>query len=148
MQRRIAVRAVILYQGKLLCVRLRPKADAPKNGTFWCTPGGGLDQGEALTAVLEREMLEETGVRPRIGNLLYIQQFHDGKAEQLEFLFHVENAADYANIDLAATTHGVKEIAELEFVDPAAVHLLPTFLAQTNIGADIAAGKTKYFNNL
>ena len=138
----------MVYQGKLLCVRLKPSEHAPHNGTFWCVPGGGLDEREGLAAGLEREMLEELGVKPKIGNLLYIQQFADEKTEYLEFLFEVTNAKDYLNIDLSKTTHGVQEIAEIGFFEPSSINLLPKFLASTELTEDIAEGKTKTFNNI
>ena len=35
--------------------------DAPPNGRHWCTPGGGLDDGEDYAAGARRELAEETG---------------------------------------------------------------------------------------
>lgn len=102
---------------------------ANKDNHWWCLPGGGLDEGEALLPGLEREMIEETGVKPQIGRLLYVQQFADDRAEYLEFFFHVTNSQDYLNIDLANTTHGADEIAEIAFVDPATCKVLPEFLS-------------------
>jgi ADP-ribose pyrophosphatase YjhB (NUDIX family) len=148
MSRRTAVRAIIMHGGKLLCVRLQPNKDAPANGTFWCVPGGGLEDYEDLISGLEREMIEETGVKPVVGDLLYIQQYQDEKSEYLEFLFEVKNAEQYVNIDLSKTTHGVQEIAEISFVDPVSVNVLPKFLASATLQDDIAQEKTKYFNNL
>lgn len=101
---------------------------------FWCTPGGGLDIGESLTEGLYREMIEETGIVPKIGKLLFIQQFsEDGVKEQLEFFFHIENAEDYKVIDLASTSHGDLEIDHVEFVDPREHHVLPVFLQTIDI---------------
>ena len=91
-------------------------------------PGGGLDEGEALIPGLEREMAEETGVRPDVGNLLYVQQFTYNDKDYLEFFFHVTNSEDYLHIDLSKTTHGAEEIAEIGFVNPAATKILPEFL--------------------
>jgi len=94
----------------------------------WCLPGGGLDEGESLLAGVEREMIEETGVEPKIGELLYVQQFAYNDKDYLEFFFHVTNADDYVNVDLSKTTHGAHEIAEIAFVDPASTNILPKFL--------------------
>ena len=51
-----------------------------------------LEMGESLLDGLRREMIEETGVKPEIGKLLFVQQFADtnssskhGDCEQLEF---------------------------------------------------------------
>ncbi len=35
--------------------------DEPPNGRHWCTPGGGLDDGEDYAAAARRELAEETG---------------------------------------------------------------------------------------
>jgi ADP-ribose pyrophosphatase YjhB (NUDIX family) len=35
--------------------------DAPPNGRHWCTPGGGLNEGEDYAAGARRELAEETG---------------------------------------------------------------------------------------
>jgi ADP-ribose pyrophosphatase YjhB (NUDIX family) len=131
MTRRVSVRAIVLHQGKLLGVRLKPYEGSLREagGTdYWCLPGGGLDEGEALVPGLEREMVEETGIRPDVGNLLYVQQFAYNDKDYLEFFFHVTNSEDYLHIDLSKTTHGAEEIAEIGLVDPAATKLLPEFL--------------------
>lgn len=93
MMRRITVRGIVLYEGKLLCAKLKPYKDSlQKHGNdYWCIPGGGLDEGETLMAGVEREMIEETGIKPVVGNLLYVQQFVQGEREFIEFFFHVTN---------------------------------------------------------
>ena len=35
--------------------------DGPPNGRHWCTPGGGLNDGESYPAGARRELAEETG---------------------------------------------------------------------------------------
>lgn len=139
MKRRVNVRGIIINdKGELFCQRLTARNSDGRN--FWCTPGGGLDDMEELTAGLKREMIEETGVEPEIGSLLFIQQFAEsgensahGPSEQLEFFFHITNWQDYENIDLKATTHGVAEIAECGFVDPKTTHILPATLCEIDI---------------
>ncbi|HMI09903.1 MAG TPA: NUDIX domain-containing protein [Candidatus Saccharimonadales bacterium] len=130
--RRIAVRGIIFKDGKLLCQQLKPGKDG-KSRDFWCTPGGGLDPNEGLTDGLRREMTEETGVMPDIGNLLFIQQLIDGSEEHLEFFFHIKNADDYTAVDLAKTTHGELEIENMNFIDPAKENVLPAFLQTIDI---------------
>lgn len=130
--RRIATRGIIFKDGKLLCQKLT--AYRREERDFWCTPGGGLDDGEPLEAGLYREMVEETGIAPKIGRLLFVQQFtEDGEKEQMEFFFHIENAEDYEEIDLAATTHGEEEVELVEFIDPREHFVLPKFLQSADI---------------
>jgi ADP-ribose pyrophosphatase YjhB (NUDIX family) len=126
-ERRIAVRGIIFKDGKLLCQKLT--AYRRDDRDFWCTPGGGLDIGEQLEDGLRREMIEETGIDPKIGRLLFMQQFsEDGKKEQMEFFFLIENPEDYMAINLEETTHGVLEIEQVEFINPKTEVVLPAFL--------------------
>jgi 8-oxo-dGTP pyrophosphatase MutT (NUDIX family) len=126
--RRIAVRGIIFKDGKMLAQQTHPgKGEEVRN--YWCTPGGGLEAGESLHEGLHREMIEETGIAPQIGKLLFVQQYgNPTEQEFLEFFFHIENAQDYEEIDLTATSHGELEIARVDFIDPKKHNLLPAFL--------------------
>src|SRR6478672_6013672 len=124
--RRVAVRGIIIKDGKLFAQRLNKK-DGGVND-YWCTPGGGLDDRESLHDGLTREMIEETGVIPVIGKLLYVQQYAEPEKEYLEFFFEITNAQDYDAIDLAATSHGELEIAEFGFIDNKTENILPESL--------------------
>jgi len=149
MIRRIAVRGIILHEGKLLCVRLKAyKGHLKRDNSYFCLPGGGLDEGEALVAGLQREMLEETGVAAVVGNLLYVQQFTYEDKEFLEFFFHVTNSQDYLHIDLSKASHGQAEIEEFGFVDPAQTYILPEFLSSEPLEKHIASGRTKIISRL
>lgn len=131
-RRRINVRGIIFKDGKLLAQQLTPGSDG-KVRDYWCTPGGGINDGESLHDGLHREMIEETGIAPKIGKLLFIQQFHDGEKEQLEFFFHIENPKDYEAIDLATTSHGLAEITRVDFIDPTTTNILPAFLRTLDV---------------
>ena len=138
MNRRVTVRGLIIKDNQLFAVRHKHRDGTPKS--FWCTPGGGLDPKESLIDGVVRELIEETGVTPKVGKLLLIQQFSSddvhpeyGHDEELEFFFHIENPEDFESIDLAATTHGDIEIAEHGFVDPASVTFLPRILQTLNL---------------
>jgi 8-oxo-dGTP diphosphatase len=131
MGRRVAVRGIALHDGKILCVRLRPYPGKirAEGGDYWCLPGGGLEDGESLSDGIQREMVEETGIKPNVGKLLFIQQFTFEDTEGLEFFFHIINSEDYLHVDLSKTSHGEKELAEIKFIEPKAVRVLPTFLS-------------------
>lgn len=135
-----------MHEGKLLCVRHKGYENSISAGS-WCLPGGGLDPSEALVPAVEREMIEETGVKPQVGNLLYIQQFAANDKEFLEFFFHVTNAQDYLNIDLSSTSHGGTEIDEISFIEPGTSEVLPKFLSTEPLEEVIvAAGPPKIFS--
>lgn len=144
--RRVAVRAIIEKDGKLLLVRLRQYNGGPEND-FYCTVGGGLDEGESLIDGIKREVVEETGVSAEIGKLLCIQQFKD-KHDHIEFFFHVTNASDFENIDLRTTTHGAIEIGEIAFYEPRNIYVLPRFLSEVDVHQLLSSPSPIMFNYL
>lgn len=137
--RRIAVRGIVFENGKLFAVKHKEKDGTESD--FWAIPGGGLDPGESLHDGLHREMIEEMGVAPKVGKLLFIQQYHIEKREFLEFFFHIENTNDYRAVDLSTTTHGHVELSRCEFIDPASEYVLPAFLQTIDIGVQISSGQ-------
>jgi ADP-ribose pyrophosphatase YjhB (NUDIX family) len=146
MNRRVAVRGVIVYEQKLLCIINKQYGQPFAANDFWCTFGGGVDEGEALIPALERELVEETGIKPKIGSLLYIQQFIHKETEHLEFFFNIENVADYLDINLSKSTHGELEIAKIEFVEPEITNILPKFLQTEDYSHIDKNPATKIFN--
>lgn len=130
--RRVTVRGIIFKDGRILAQQLKPSDDG-KERDYWCTPGGGLEPGESLRDGLHREMIEETGIAPKIGKLLFIQQYAERNKEFLEFFFHIKNSESYDKIDLSATSHGELEINVVDFIVPAQHTLLPTFLQTIDI---------------
>ena len=150
MERRIGVRGIAYQNGKLLSVLHRDKDGNPSD--FWAVPGGGLDPQESVTDGIMREMTEETAIIPKIGKLLFMQQFlaptHGGTMrEHLEFFFHIENTEEYETVDLSATTHGEAELAAIEWIDPKTSTMLPAFLQTLDIDAYIAENKPVYVWN-
>ncbi len=145
--RRVNVRGIIFKDGKLLVTKFRQGDDS--ESAHWGTFGGGLDIGESLTNGLHREMIEETGVAPHIGKLLFMQQFSVEEKEYLEFFFHIENVDDYSAIDFSTTSHGELELVRHEFLDPKTNHVLPAFLQTIDIADYITNNKPVYiFNEL
>lgn len=139
MDRRISVRGIALHEGKLLCVKLKQYEGADMKSTgYWCLPGGKLEAGEGLVDGVSREMVEETGVQPDVGSLLYVQQFEYEGRDYLEFFFHIRNGADYVGIDLGKSSHGPIEIAEIGYIDPHSSEVLPRFLGTDDLAAQAA----------
>ncbi len=150
MERKIKVRGIAVLNGKLLSLKLKPYPGAAHSEKdFWCLPGGGVDEGEGLLDAFKREMVEELGVEPKVGRLLYVQQFAHGGKEFTEFLFLIENPEDYQNVDLNQTTHGNLEVEQVAFVDPKTTTVLPEFLTTDNL-AELTAGNwpVKFYSEL
>ena len=70
---RLAVRAVILHDDRLLLVNAWPGHISD----LWCAPGGGVDPGASLPDNLAREVAEETGLKVRVNEPLMVNEFHD-----------------------------------------------------------------------
>lgn len=64
---RVAVGAVVVHQNKVLLVlRGQPPAEGK-----WAIPGGSVKLGESLQTAAEREILEETGLRIKAGEIIF-----------------------------------------------------------------------------
>lgn len=81
---RLAVRAVILRDNRLLLVNAWKGSDA-----LWCAPGGGVELHQPLTEALAREVEEETGLVVAVGNPCLVNEFHDphGDFHQVDIYF-------------------------------------------------------------
>ncbi|MBM9594435.1 NUDIX domain-containing protein [Roseitranquillus sediminis] len=70
---RLAVRALILNEGRLLVVNAYPGSESD----LWCAPGGGADPHASLPENLVREIHEETGLKVEVGDPALVNEFHD-----------------------------------------------------------------------
>jgi 8-oxo-dGTP diphosphatase len=69
---RLAVRAVILHNGRLLLVNAWPGGQSD----LWCAPGGGVEPHASLPGNLIREVHEETGLTVAVGAPCLVNEFH------------------------------------------------------------------------
>ncbi|MGL6211240.1 MAG: NUDIX domain-containing protein [Paracoccaceae bacterium] len=88
---RLAVRALILQDDRLLLVNAYPKGKSD----LWCAPGGGVEPGRSLPTNLIREVHEETGLTVTVGPPALINEFHDPTTgfHQVDLYFHCTIAA-------------------------------------------------------
>lgn len=152
LERRIGARGIILDDNNHLLAQKFQTDEIGGETSYWGTPGGGMDPHESLVECLEREMVEETGIRARVGKLLFIQQFktpHRSGAirEHMEFFFHIKNHDDYTSIDLSKTSHGLQELTRCEFIDPKSEVLLPAFLQTIDIRSHIENDQPTFIAN-
>jgi 8-oxo-dGTP diphosphatase len=70
---RVAVRALILHDDRLLLVNAYPGGTSD----LWCAPGGGVHPGTSLPANVQREVMEETGLTIAVGAPAMVNEFHD-----------------------------------------------------------------------
>ncbi len=83
---RLAVRAIILHQERLLIVNAWPDGKSD----LWCAPGGGVERGASLPDNLRREVFEECGLQIAVAAPCLINEFHDpeGSFHQVDIYFH------------------------------------------------------------
>ena len=82
---RLAVRAIIVEQDRLLVVNAWPDGQSP----LMCAPGGGVEIGSSLPDNLAREIYEETGLVSDVGAPCLVNEFHDpgGSFHQVDVYF-------------------------------------------------------------
>jgi 8-oxo-dGTP diphosphatase len=112
---RLAARAVILHQGRLLVVNAYPGGVSD----LWCVPGGGVESGSSLHDNLRREIHEETGLDIAIGVPCLINEFHDPASgfHQVDVYFRAEIIAstlDHAWTDVAGVVTERRFVTEDE----------------------------------
>lgn len=137
----IKVRGVIVCDNKLLIVK--------HVGTdFMALPGGHLEYGEDVISCLKRELVEELGVIPEIGRLLYINTFIEDKNQYIEFFFEVKNGKDYLSIDRLEKTHA-HELTEILWVSSGSdIKILPKQFDEDFKNNKILEEETKFIGEL
>jgi 8-oxo-dGTP diphosphatase len=74
---RLATRALILSDQRLLLVNAWPESPSFGQNLLWCAPGGGVNPHSSLPANLIREVFEETGASITVGAPVLVNEFHD-----------------------------------------------------------------------
>ncbi len=94
---RLATRALILHQDRLLLVNAYPGGKSD----LWAAPGGGVRSGSSLPENLAREVHEETGLCVTVGPPALVNEFHDPKTgfHQVDIFFRCTLAS--ASLDPA-----------------------------------------------
>ncbi len=82
---RVRVCGLCWSEGRLLLVN----HDGITHGDFWAPPGGGLEFGNMLASDLEREFLEETGLKVKCGRFLFGCELVRDPLHAIELFFEV-----------------------------------------------------------
>ena len=87
--------------------------DGPPNGRHWCTPGGGLNDGEDYASGAQRELAEETGwfdvpIGAEVHERTLTMEYADEIVRQHERFF-------LARVDVGE--RGLGEVAEMHVAD-------------------------------
>jgi ADP-ribose pyrophosphatase YjhB (NUDIX family) len=128
----VRCRGIVIHEGKMLVVRHHG------GNAYYALPGGHMDFGESPKECMVREMVEELGVEPQIGRLLYVHAWASAArdAQSIEFFFEINNGKDYLDSENLERTHAY-ELAEIAWVSPTDnVKILPE-----RVGDDFKTGK-------
>ena len=112
----LVVAALIAREGRVLaCQRSRKSRFALK----WEFPGGKVQAGESLEAALERELMEELGVRAEIGREIYrTRHKYAEMREAVELIFFEARAEEIENrVFEKITWTELKLLKELDFLE-------------------------------
>lgn len=129
---RLAVRAVLVHQGRLLLVNAYPGG----RSDLWCAPGGGVEAGAPLARNLVREVFEETGLTVVPGVLCHVSEFHNATTgfHQVELFFSASLAEGVLD---ASWTDPTGIVTERRFFAPgelAGIRLKPDILPALAFG--------------
>ena len=116
---RVGVGAITVKDRKVLLVK---RGIEPSKG-LWAIPGGMLKLGETLQECASREILEETGIKIKVGDCIYVFDFLE-RDNKRKFKFHfvvVDFAAEY----ISGEPKGADDALEALWLSPEELNKLP-----------------------
>ena len=112
----VAVGAVVIHRNRVLLVR---RGKQPAKGD-WAIPGGRVELGESMQAAAAREVLEETGISIKPGELIYyfetIQPDQNGKIQFHYIIF------DFMATYLTGEPNPQDDALDARWIAPTEIH--------------------------
>jgi ADP-ribose pyrophosphatase YjhB (NUDIX family) len=136
---RVRVAGILVDDGRIL---MESMADRE----LWGVPGGGLEEGESLTAGCEREYREELGLTVAVGRLALVTDhfFVDGDGlDRHVICFYFVVSADPVEARAARSKESHLHFRWLELGDLASHEIIPAHLYEL-LPAAVAAPATVY----
>jgi len=125
----IRCRGIIVHDEKILTVK--HKIDSG----FYALPGGHLEWGESVQECMKREIIEELGITPKIGRLLYVRNFVEENKQSIEFFFEILNSASFLKINDLGGTHR-HELVEICWIGKNDSKIIKPQQVQTGLNND------------
>lgn len=126
---RVRVCGIMVRDSEMLLVNIKSPT---REKAFWMPPGGGVEFGESLEEALEREMLEETGLRISSNRLIYISEYLKGDWHAIEFYFFCNDHGGEAKLgndpELGETEQMIKELGWFSIEDVTKATIYPGFI--------------------
>lgn len=131
---RLAVRAVIVEDGRLLLVNAWPDGKSD----LLCAPGGGAEPHQSLPDNLRREVYEETGLKIAVGQVCLVNEFHDpnGTFHQTDIYFRARIVSGTIDPDWQDPEQIVTERHWVSQADIAGLNVKPDSLAEIAFGPE------------
>ncbi len=131
---RLATRAILLHEGRLLLVNAYPG----KRSDLWCAPGGGVEAGRSLPDNLRREVTEECGLDIAVGPLALVNEFHDPRTgfHQVDLFFRCRIIGGSLDAGWTDPAGVVTDRRFFSFAELAHIRLKPDSLPRVAFSAD------------
>jgi len=111
---RVRVGGILIENQKILLLK---HEGVGKKEFLWSPPGGGLEFGDDAKSNLEREFLEETGLKIKVHELLFMNEFMNDKIHAVELFFKVEKTGGILKLGNDPEMGEHQILSELAFFD-------------------------------